>query len=130
MALRGIDYVIQVDDGGVYKTIAGQRGAALNVSTSEIDASTKDGAGWEEKLAGLRSWSIDFDGLHAEDDAALDLLEERILAGLTVNVRLQLPSGGLFSGEAIITNYDVDAAHDDLATASGTLTGTGALTKA
>lgn len=132
MPLKGIDFVVKVRTAtgpDVYTTIAGQRGGTLNISTDAIDASAKDGSGWEEKLVGLKSWSIDFDALHHETDTGLQKLETEIMAGNKVFVQFVTPSGKKFQGEAVITDYTIDAPHDDVATMSGTLEGTGALSE-
>lgn len=133
-ALKGIDFVVQKNTGSEetpnWETIAGQRGATLTINNAEIDATTKDGSGWEEKLVGLKSWSLDFDGLYSEDDDVLQELETDVLAGNKVHVRLKTPGDNTFHGDCIITDFSIEAPHDGEATASGSLAGAEALTEA
>jgi TP901-1 family phage major tail protein len=129
---KGVSVVVKVRTStgpDVYTLVAGQRGGTLNIGTSDIDTSNKDGAGWEERIAGLRNWSIDCDGLHSESDTGLQKLENEIIAGNTVRVQFVMASGAKFQGDAIISDYKIDAPHDDVVTMSAAIKGTGALSE-
>lgn len=133
MALKGIDFIIEVNTGTeaspVWTAIAGQRGGSFNGSGDTMDSTSKDGSGWEENIVGLRSWSIDFDGLHSETDVGLQKVFDEWIAGNQVHVRMKFPSGTTYEGDATITDISIDAPHDDVATATGSLEGSGAITK-
>ena len=62
MAISGVKVKVYIKDA-TGKVLGGQRGATLNRSAETMDATTKDGAGWQENVAGLKSWGIDCDGV-------------------------------------------------------------------
>lgn len=132
-AVSGVDFIVKVNTGTeaspVWTAVAGQRNATLNMGMEEIDITSKDSQGWHEGLPGVRNWSIDFDGLIIEDDAGLSALEDAYMNKAQVEVQLVTPAGYTYSGKATLTDFSYDTPYEGEATADGTLTGTGALTK-
>ena len=129
MAISGVKVKVSIKDSTTGKVLAGQRGATLNRSADTIDATSKDGAGWQQNIAGLKSWSIDADGIFVESDEAYDILENAYLNSEEVTASIVLPSGSQYEGLVIITDLPLEAPHDDLVTYSVSLTGSGQLTK-
>lgn len=129
MAISGVKVLVNIKDAETGKVLGGQRGATLNRSSDTIDATSKDGAGWQENIAGLKSWSIDADGILVESDEAYAILEESYLNSEEVVAYVELPSGSRYEGKVIITDLPIEAPHDDLVTYSVSLTGSGALAK-
>lgn len=133
-AVSGVDFIVQVNTGTdaapVWTPVGGQRGATLNMSTDEIDVTSKDSNNWHEGLPSIRNWSLDFDALLIQGDAGLTALENAFMGQTQVQVRLATPSGSTYTGKATLTDFSYEAPYDGEATASGSLTGTGALTKA
>ncbi len=133
-AVTGISFLVYVNTGTdaspVWTVVAGQRGANLNMSLDEADTTSKDSSGWHEGLPTIRSWSIDFDALLIQGDAGLTALENMFMNKSQVKIQLQTPAASTYTGKATLTDFSYDAPHDGEATASGSLTGTGALTKA
>ena len=133
MPTTGVDFVIQVNTGTEatpsWTTVAGQRGATLNRSTDVVDTTSKDSNGWEENTPSIRHWSIDFDGLLVENDAAFVELENAYMNNEQVHVQMVTAAGNKFEGTATLTDFPIEAPHDGEATYSGTLQGSGALTK-
>lgn len=129
--IAGVKFLIMVNIGTVaspvYSAIGGQQGATLNRSADEINVSSKDSDGWGASLAGLRTWSIEGDGLLYESDAALDMLETTFAAGDPVLVQLTTPWSTKYQGTAYITDLSIEAPHDGAATISYTLSGNGKL---
>lgn len=125
-AKRGLDILIYTSDN---KMLAGQRGCTLNRSASLIDVTNKTNDGWVESLTSTKQWSIDCDGVFVYDDAALVELEEAFLNSTVVKITLKDSKGWGYEGNAVITDFPIEAPYDDAATYSLTLTGTGALTK-
>ena len=128
MAISGVKVTVYIKDA-TGKVLGGQRGATLNRSAETMDATTKDGAGWQENVAGLKSWGIDCDGVFVESDVAYELLEAAFLNGDNVVAYVELPSGTKYEGTCIVADLPIEAPYDDLTTYSVTLTGTGALVK-
>lgn len=129
---KGVDFVIKIEDSsvpGTYNILGGQRGATLNRSSETIDITTKSSSGWRENEASIREWSIEADGLLIEDDTAYTELENCYMNGTKVLVELVTAAGNTYEGEALITDFPIEAPYDDAATYSVTLQGTGPLTK-
>ena len=63
--MNATDVVIQIseDAGTSYDIIGRANSASLSVSMETRDTTTKDSAGWQENLEGLKSWSLSGDGL-------------------------------------------------------------------
>lgn len=123
-AKRGLDIIISIGDN----VLGGQRNATLNRSSETIDVTNKVSGGWTESLTSVKSWSIDCDGIFVVDDTALDAIETAFLNSTIVDVKIADASWG-YVGKAVITDFPIEAAYDDAATYSLTLTGTGALSK-
>lgn len=114
----------------VWTAVGGQRNATLNMGTATVDTTSKDSSGWEENLPGLRNWNVEFDGLFVEDDDGLAALEDAFMSGKQVQVQVATPAGITYEGTATLTDFSYEGPYEGEATASGTLTGSGALEKA
>lgn len=64
------------------------RDVSLNIESAEIDVSSRGGAGWVERIPGLRDLTVDLEMLDVTNDAAYLLLRasyiSRIMVGLHV----------------------------------------------
>ena len=133
MAVKGVDILIKVNTGTegtpVWTAVGGQRNATLNMGTATVDTTSKDSGGWEDNLPGLRNWNVEFDGLFVEDDDGLAALEDAFMSGNQVQVQVATPSGNKYQGKATLTDFSYEGPYEGEATASGTLTGSGALAK-
>lgn len=127
---KGIDFIIKVKDStGTFKVLGGQRACTLNRSADTIDVTAKDSDGWQENLAGLKNWGIDTDGLIVENNEAYSILEDKFMNSETITAVIVTPTQKAFQGEAIITDFPLEAPYDDAATYSVTFTGSGKLEK-
>ena len=128
-ATVGKDYLLYVNVGTVpaptWQIVGGQRSASLALKADEIDVSNKASGGWTAKLAGLKSWSIDLDGLLLLNDTGIDALRQAFWQGKQLNVKLRYPDNTCQIGWASITDFSSDAPHDGEATLKGTLNGIG-----
>lgn len=130
---KGVNFIVQVNTGTAetpeWTVVGGQRNATLNRSADTIDVTTKSSNGWRENESSIKDWSIDADGLLIEDDAGYAALETVYMAGNKVQIQLQTAAKNKYSGQAIITDFPIEAPYDDSATYSVSFTGDGALTK-
>jgi TP901-1 family phage major tail protein len=130
-ATVGKDFLLYVNTGTVavpvWTLIGGQRGASLSRSADEIDISHKTSGGWKSVKAGLRSWSIDLDGLVLLQDEGLQALEYAFMNGLEIQIKLLYPDGSYQTGWGSLTDFSMEAPHDGEATLKGTIGGNGAL---
>lgn len=129
--ISGIDVLLSAsaDGGTTQNVIGGQSGATLNRSTNVIEVSSKDGAGWTESIAGMKSWNVECEGFLVKDDAGLDALETAWENGDSITVEIAY-NGNTYTGEAILSDFPNEFPQDDAVTFSISLTGSGALSKA
>ena len=124
-AVSGINFTLSL--GGVPDILGGQRNVTMNWSMETIDKTSRDSAMWYEYLAGLRGWTIDFDGLFLEDDSAEQVLEDAWIGQLTIAIILTTPAGNTYSGTCLLTAFSFTGPYSAESTATGTLQGTGEL---
>ncbi len=136
--MNSTDVVIQIsEDGGTsYDIIGRATSASLSVSMETRDTTTKDSAGWQENLEGLKSWSLSGDGLvtysitgdYETPDDLFTLLSNRTL----VKVKFGSATSGEidYTGDAYLVSYEQEAGVEENVTYSFGFTGTGVLTQA
>lgn len=131
-AVAGKDILLAVysADGADLLAISGQQGLTINRSADSIEITSKDTAGgWKSKIAGMKEWSIDNDGLYVPNDQSHSVLSQAFESGDPVCVKVVngKTKVGMFGGLAVITDYPLEAPYDDAMTYSLTLEGMGAL---
>lgn len=128
-ATVGKDYLVYINTGTtlipVWTLIGGQRGASLKLSADEIDVSNKGSGGWSSKLAGMKSWSIDLDGLLLLQDDGIEALRQIFNQSKQGNFKFRFPDNSYQIGWASITDFSSETPHDGEATLKGTLNGVG-----
>ena len=136
--MNSTDVVIQIseDDGTTYDIIGRATSASLSVSMETRSTTTKDSAGWDENLEGLKSWSLSGDGLvtysiSGDYDTPDDLFT--LLSNRTkVKVKFGSATSGEidYTGDAYLVSYEQEAGVEENVTYSFGFTGTGVLTQA
>lgn len=126
-AKRGLNVLVSTGEGQV---LGGQRGATLNRGSETLDVSNKaTGGAWKEFITGAKEWSIDCDGILIDGDSAFTALETSFLSGTIVKVKIGDDAGWGYEGNAIITDFPIEAPYDDALSYTVTLQGTGELSK-
>lgn len=127
----GKDFLLHVNTGTVgapvWSLVGGQRSASLSRSADEIDVSCKTNDGWKATKAGLRTWSIDLDGLVLLADTGLAALEQAFMTGVEIHIQLLYPDGSYQTGWGSLTDFSMETPHDGEATIKGTISGNGAI---
>ena len=131
-AVAGKDILLAIfsADGQKLLGISGQQGLKINRTSDSIEVSSKDTVGgWKSKIAGMKEWSIDNDGLFVPSDEAHKALskafeDSNLVCIKVVNVK---EKKGMFGGLAAVTDYSIEAPFDDAMTYSISLEGNGAL---
>lgn len=131
-AIAGKDLILAVWDstGKTLLAIKGQQGLTINRSADSIEITSKDTEGdWKSKIAGMKEWSIDTDGLYYTNDDSHTALSKAFENSEPVCVKVvnKKLKKGMFAGFAVITDYPLEAPHDDAVTFSITLEGQGKL---
>lgn len=131
-AMAGKDMLLAIWNaaGTSILAIAGQKTLKINRSADTIEVTTKDsGDGWKSYIPGLKEWSIDLDGIYIKDDESQTELSKAFNDGEPVCIKVydQKAKKGMFGGLAVITDYPLEASHDDAVTYTMTFTGMGKL---
>ena len=131
-AVAGKDILLAIwsADGTKLLAISGQQGLTINRSADSIEITSKDTqGGWKSKIAGMKEWSIDNDGLYVPNDESHSILSQAFDNSDPVCIKVinGKSKEGMFGGLAVITDYPLEAPYDDAMTYSLTLEGMGAL---
>jgi len=105
---------------------------SLNLEQDLPDTTNKESAGWAEHNNGLRSWSIDFDGLY--DEAGSGITADEVMAAIIgrsadTAVHFKPTSGETtgWTGNGTFKNCKIDAGLEAPIKISGSIVGNGAL---
>lgn len=123
---------MKVVAGGI--TIGGTKTFTLDIKGNNPDASDKESAGWTNRIAGKKDWSVKFDGLY---DPAGVLNFEQIFDMLAAGTRVYLEmatidgtgGGKLYKGYGYVSNDGLTATAEEPITYSGTFEADGLLSK-
>jgi predicted secreted protein len=106
---------------------------SISVSHSPRNTNTKDSAGWETHLEGMRSWEASASGLVAYDStngyiALWDSINNR--TPVSIRFSTEVTGDSYFSGTAYVTSIETASpATEENVTWNVSFQGTGALTK-
>ena len=107
------------------------KSASLSISADTPDISTKDSSGWSEVIAGMKSWSMDFESLLdlTDDASANGLLPLWTYFSTRAKIKVAWGKAGVYwYGDAYLSSLDESAESEQPVSFSGSLTGSGALT--
>lgn len=126
--INGTDLLVYVGA----TAIAHSTSATLNIEQDLPDATTKDSAGWADHINGLKSWSIDFDGLvDYSASYGVEELFDNLKNGNNVVVKFSTEDGGdsYWTGTASCASLTMTAEMESPVSFSGSFTGKGTLTR-
>lgn len=131
-AIAGKDIILALwnTTGDKLLAISGQQGLTINRAADSIEINSKDTeGGWKSKIAGMKEWSIDTDGLYVTGDESHNILSKAFENGDSVCLKVinKKAKKGMFAGFAAVTDYPIEAPYDDAMTYSLTLDGQGKL---
>lgn len=131
-ALAGKDILLAVWNatGDKLLAISGQQSLTVNRSADSIEITSKDTeGGWKSKISGMKEWSVDNGGLYVPNDESHRILSQAFENGDPVCLKVVngKTKKGMFGGLAVITDYPLEAPHDDAVTYSLTFEGMGKL---
>ena len=98
--------------------IAAQKGCTINFEQDLPDSTCKDSGGWADHIGGLRSASVDFDGLYS----TTGLNANELMAFITGRSSILLLVNGAgypIVGEADLSSFTFDAPMEETAALSG-----------
>ncbi len=134
---NGTNLLLKFDtaDGtpGSTVTVGHTTSCELSISSDLPEATTKNSAGFQEVIAGLKSGEISFEGLVAYDHAnnAIESADF-IIAGTKVDWSFGTAEAGdaVYSGKGFLSNVTMTGEMESPVSFSGSITTTGAITKA
>lgn len=137
-ATHGKDVVAMLTSSatGELLGIQGQTGLSCNVNVDTSETKTKDGNGWAQNTAGVKSWDVSCDGLYAMCDSGRKEIARSIKRGIALCLgvyRRETKDDGsvvyvpIRKGMVFATSDTIDASQDDNMTYSLSFTGTGEL---
>jgi len=131
-ALAGKDILLAIfnSTGEQLLAVSGQQGLTINRSADAIEVTSKDTkGGWKAKIAGMKEWSIENDGLYVPSDETHKELGKVFDEGGMVCLKVinAKDKKGMFGGLAVVSEYSMEAPFDDAMTYSISLEGNGAL---
>lgn len=130
-ATAGKNIIISIwnSDDSKLLAIKGQKGLKINRKADSIDITTKDTDDWKAKMAGMKEWGLDTDGIYVLDDESHRELSAAFENSSPVLVKItnKKTQSDMFGGLASITDYSFEAPYDDAMTYSLSLEGMGAL---
>lgn len=111
-------------------TLARCEDFSFSINKKEIDITTLDGNGWDEIIAGNKSWEVSTNALYTRAGDLDTLLQDFINSDDTVTISVQTSTVGdkYVSGEAINLTLEYSGSKDDVVKYSAKFKGTGALT--
>ncbi len=125
-AQKGKLVLLKADTAGgspqVYTTIAGLRTNTWTVNGEDVDVTTKDNDGWQQRLsgAGVRSISISATGIF--QDSVVEETVRQWAFNQTINwYQIIFENGDRLEAQFQISNYERSGDHDNAETYSLTL---------
>ena len=133
-ATNGSGWFVLIGGTTIADKIVCQTSASADISQDTIEVTCKDGT-WKTYISGEKGWTIPFEAIKDETEASVqaEILENILGAGGELDVAIvHAPNGTIvkgMSGKAILSSVSISVPKNEAATLSGTLQGTGALTK-
>ena len=112
--------------------LGGQKNCTLSMEADTIDISNKNDFGWSSFLAGARSWTVTCDGQFLSADAGQKALMSAFLKSEEVSIEMKTGedyegTAITYSGTAIISSLELEAAYNDVFAYSVEFNGKGKL---
>lgn len=121
---------ISNDGGSTWNAIAEVRNAKVKIKQAEIEVTSMDSGGWAEYIPGPKEWEAETEELWIPANVAQSNLFNALVQGQTIKLRL-LPKLGTgntgYTGDAFISEWELEYATDDAVVLSASFRGTGAL---
>ena len=128
-AQNGKDLLLKIEDGGVYKTVAGLRASRISFNAETVDVTNAASSSrWRELLAGAGVKAAGLSGsgvfLDGETDEAM---RSNFFSGAIPSFQAVIPDFGIVEGPFQITSLEFSGQHDGEAVYEVSLASAGAL---
>lgn len=126
LAVPGKDTLLYIKVGeDVWALVGGQKNTPITQKAESLDGTDKTSGGWAKGLPGMKSWSIEFDGLLVLQDMGLQAVRKGYREGRQVYIRLEYATGAYQQGWASVTEFSDSNASNELQTVKISFTGYG-----
>lgn len=137
--VQGLNILVYVKSGDNKIAVGGQKNCTLSMEADTIDVSNKNDFGWASFIPGAKSWTISCDGQFLTEDEGQDALMTAFIDSEEVEIIMSnevLAAEGQeakaatieYTGKAVITSLELEAAFDDVFAYSVEFQGKGKLT--
>lgn len=127
---RGKDFLLKIDDGASFVTVAGLRTKRLSFNAQTVDITDAESAGrWRELLggSGIQRASLSASGIF-KDQASDALVRGLFFSAAIATLQALLPDFGTITGPFQITALEYGGSHDGEVTFEIALESAGVLT--
>lgn len=119
---RSISAILLVND----IPVAGQQNASLTRAMSPINITNKIDGSWQEHLSGSKNWKLSCGGIYVKNADSYQALENAFMNNEEITVKM-LMDDHAYVGQALITNFPLNAMFNKQFKYSLQLLGTGEL---
>lgn len=119
---RSISAILLVND----IPVAGQQNASLIRAMSPINITNKIDGSWQEHLSGSKNWKLSCGGIYVKNADSYQALENAFMNNEEIAVKI-LMDNHTYVGQALITNFPLNAMFNKQFKYSLQLLGTGEL---
>ncbi len=109
---------------GTGSVIAGAKSCTVSLKCGTVEKASATQQDFEEHIAGRKSWDVSMNHLVTQG-SGINSTEGLLKVGNTYTLRMVVPGGTVFSGQAICTQYDITGSRGALATGQIKFKGTG-----
>ena len=106
--------------------VAGQQNASLTRAMSPINITNKIDGSWQEHLSGSKNWKLSCGGIYVKNADSYQALESAFMNNEEITVKM-LMDNHTYVGQALITNFPLNAMFNKQFKYSLQLLGTGEL---
>lgn len=107
-------------------TVASVKNWSLDIGADMLNVESL-GDSWKEVIVGLKEWSASVEVDWDMSDTAQVAIQNALIAGTSVSLKLYTNSTNYYSGTAYISGASIETPVDDLVSASLELAGSGTL---
>lgn len=111
----------------IYTPLNCELSSSFSGTADYIDTTGKCSGNWMEGQAGTKSWTLTGDGKYVVNDAGVDQVRDNWSTGTDLLMQWKTFGGEVYSGNTVVTAFDVTSSYDSVVEFSWTVQGDGAI---
>ena len=124
--VQGLNILVYVKDGETKTLLGGQKNCTLSMEADTIDVSNKNDFGWASFIAGAKSWTVSCDGQFLVDETGQEASQAKLMKAFLDSEEVEIIMSNEvvgdkakaatieYTGKAVITSLELEAAFDDV----------------